>query len=76
MREFIRSIYDGQLFVNLQKGAHFPGLDLWGTSDPYVVFRIGDCSVRSRTIWEKKLPENQLGERGARVRKCGKSLPP
>ncbi|CAM6123105.1 unnamed protein product [Calypogeia fissa] len=55
-REFIRSIYDGQLFVNLQKGAHFPGLDLWGTSDPYVVLRIGDCSVRSRTIWANKDP--------------------
>jgi hypothetical protein len=28
-RHFLREVYDGQIFVKLKKGMHFPGLDLW-----------------------------------------------
>ncbi|CAM6042657.1 unnamed protein product [Sphagnum compactum] len=50
-KQFVREIYDGQLFVKLKGGSHFPGLDPWGTSDPYVILRIGDCEAQSQTIW-------------------------
>lgn len=28
-RQFVREIYDGQIFIKLKNGMHFPGLDLW-----------------------------------------------
>lgn len=28
-RHFLREVYDGQIFVKLKKGMHFPGLDFW-----------------------------------------------
>ncbi|CAK9216366.1 unnamed protein product [Sphagnum troendelagicum] len=55
-KQFVREIYDGQLFVKLKGGSHFPGLDPWGTSDPYVILRIGDCEAQSQTIWGTRDP--------------------
>ncbi|MCO5594626.1 hypothetical protein L7F22_048659 [Adiantum nelumboides] len=54
--EFVREVYSGKIYVNLKSGFHFPGLDLWGTSDPYVVMRIGECVVRSKTVWATTTP--------------------
>lgn len=54
--EFLREVYDGQLLIHLTKGLQFPGLDLWGTSDPYVTLRVGDTIVRSKTIWATTEP--------------------
>ncbi|GLJ23903.1 hypothetical protein SUGI_0454200 [Cryptomeria japonica] len=53
---FLRDIYDGQLFVKLKKGVNLPAMDPWGTSDPYVVMQIGDCVVKSKTVWATKEP--------------------
>ncbi|XP_024398281.1 uncharacterized protein [Physcomitrium patens] len=55
-QHFLREVYDGQVFVNLKKGMHFPGLDFWGTSDPYVVLQIGGCEAQSKVIWATKDP--------------------
>ncbi|KAJ7555056.1 hypothetical protein O6H91_05G020400 [Diphasiastrum complanatum] len=55
-KQFVREIFHGQLTVKLKKGTNFPAMDLWGLSDPYVVLRIGDSVVRSRTIWASLEP--------------------
>ncbi|KAG6545659.1 hypothetical protein Mapa_012844 [Marchantia paleacea] len=55
-KEYVQALYEGQLCVKLKNGSHFPGLDLWGTSDPYVVLRLGDCRAQSKTIWATKDP--------------------
>ncbi|XP_024521809.1 uncharacterized protein LOC9643578 [Selaginella moellendorffii] len=52
----IRELYQGQLTVKLEKGVNLPGLDLWGTSDPYVWLRIGNCAKQSKTAWATKDP--------------------
>ncbi|KAK6914191.1 Fungal lipase-like domain [Dillenia turbinata] len=53
---FIREIYDGQLFIKLKKGLHFPAMDPWGTSDPYVVMQLDGQVVKSKTKWGTKDP--------------------
>ncbi|KAG0615812.1 hypothetical protein M758_5G068700 [Ceratodon purpureus] len=53
---FLREVYDGQILVKLKEGMHFPGLDLWGTSDPYVIMRCGDCEAQSKVIWATRDP--------------------
>ncbi|XP_023530237.1 uncharacterized protein LOC111792861 isoform X1 [Cucurbita pepo subsp. pepo] len=53
---FVREIYDGQLFIKLKKGIDFPAMDLWGTSDPYVVFQLDGQVVKSKTKWGTKQP--------------------
>jgi hypothetical protein len=35
-RQFVREIYDGQLFVKLKGGSHFPGLDPWVLHRVYI----------------------------------------
>ncbi|KAI5072460.1 hypothetical protein GOP47_0012566 [Adiantum capillus-veneris] len=54
--KFLREVYSGKFYVNLKSGSQFPGLDLWGTSDPYVVLRIGECVARSKTVWATTTP--------------------
>ncbi|KAL5711817.1 hypothetical protein ACHQM5_014056 [Ranunculus cassubicifolius] len=48
---FLREVYDGQLFIKLKKGVNFPAMDLWGTSDPYVVMQIDGQVVKSKVKW-------------------------
>ncbi|BBN18801.1 hypothetical protein MPTK1_8g05610 [Marchantia polymorpha subsp. ruderalis] len=55
-KEYVQALYEGQLCVKVKTGSHFPGLDLWGTSDPYVVLKLGDCRAQSKTIWATKDP--------------------
>ncbi len=45
-RQFVREIYDGQLFVKLKGGSHFPGLDPWVLYRVYIRF-VQFCSSRS-----------------------------
>lgn len=54
--QFLREVYDGKLWINLKNGSQFPGLDLWGTSDPYVVLRVGECIIRSKSVWATTAP--------------------
>lgn len=44
-RHFLRETYEGQIFVKLKKGMHFPGLDLWVSSreDPGLSSRVCDA---------------------------------
>jgi hypothetical protein len=35
-KQFVREIYDGQLFVKLKGGSHFPGLDPWVLHRVYI----------------------------------------
>ncbi|GKA65769.1 C2 calcium-dependent membrane-targeting protein [Tanacetum coccineum] len=53
---FLREIYDGQLFVKVNKGYDFPAMDPWGTSDPYVVLQLDSQIVKSKTKWGTKEP--------------------
>nr|GMD62939.1 uncharacterized protein LOC109176470 isoform X1 [Ipomoea batatas] len=53
---FVREIYDGQLFVKLKKGIDLPAMDLWGTSDPYVVIQLDSQVVKSKVKWGTKEP--------------------
>ncbi|KAJ9555628.1 hypothetical protein OSB04_010242 [Centaurea solstitialis] len=53
---FLREIYDGQLFVKLNKGYDFPAMDPWGTSDPYVVLQLDSQIVKSNVKWGTKEP--------------------
>ncbi|XP_022722826.1 uncharacterized protein LOC111279985 isoform X2 [Durio zibethinus] len=53
---FVREIYDGQLFIKLKRGFHFPAMDPWGTSDPYVVMQLDGQVVKSKTKWGTKEP--------------------
>ncbi|KAH7291054.1 hypothetical protein KP509_30G074700 [Ceratopteris richardii] len=53
---FIREVYSGKMFIHLKSGSKFPGLDFWGTSDPYVVLRIGESVVRSKTLLATTTP--------------------
>ncbi|XP_015887508.3 uncharacterized protein LOC107422559 isoform X1 [Ziziphus jujuba] len=53
---FVRDIYDGQLFVKLQKGFNLPAMDPWGTSDPYVVMQLDGQVVKSQIKWGTKEP--------------------
>nr|GEW90580.1 C2 calcium-dependent membrane targeting [Tanacetum cinerariifolium] len=53
---FLREIYDGQLFVKVNKGYDFPAMDPWGTSDPYVVLQLDSQVVKSKTKWGTKEP--------------------
>ncbi|CAI9117970.1 OLC1v1019464C1 [Oldenlandia corymbosa var. corymbosa] len=53
---FVREIYDGQLFIKLKKGLNLPAMDLWGTSDPYVVFQLDSQVLKSKTKWGTKEP--------------------
>ncbi|KAJ0549020.1 putative feruloyl esterase [Helianthus annuus] len=53
---FLREIYDGQLFVKLNKGYDFPAMDPWGTSDPYVVLQLDTQIVKSKVKWGTKEP--------------------
>ncbi|KAL3359901.1 hypothetical protein AABB24_016413 [Solanum stoloniferum] len=53
---FVREIYDGQLFVKLKKGLNLPAMDLWGTSDPYVVLQLDSQVVKSKVKWGTKEP--------------------
>ncbi|XP_050216968.1 uncharacterized protein LOC126667886 [Mercurialis annua] len=54
--EFVREIYDGQLFLKLKKGLDLPAMDPWGTSDPYVVLQLDSQVVKSKVKWGKKEP--------------------
>ncbi|KAF3624465.1 putative small acidic protein 1-like [Capsicum annuum] len=53
---FVREIYDGQLFIKLKKGLNLPAMDLWGTSDPYVVLQLDSQVVKSKVKWGTKEP--------------------
>ncbi|PWA89515.1 C2 calcium-dependent membrane targeting [Artemisia annua] len=53
---FLREIYDGQLFVKVNKGYDFPAMDPWGTSDPYVVLQLDSQIVKSNIKWGTKEP--------------------
>ncbi|XP_030459400.1 uncharacterized protein LOC115679830 isoform X2 [Syzygium oleosum] len=53
---FVRKIYDGQLFIKLKKGINLPAMDLWGTSDPYVVMQLDGQVVKSKVKWGTKKP--------------------
>ncbi|KAI3688421.1 hypothetical protein L1987_82134 [Smallanthus sonchifolius] len=53
---FLREIYDGQLFITLNKGYDFPAMDPWGTSDPYVVLQLDSQLVKSKIKWGTKEP--------------------
>eukprot|EP00850_Spirogloea_muscicola_P010269 SM000060S19601 [mRNA] locus=s60:50121:56863:- [translate_table: standard] len=55
-REFAQEIFSGQLLVKLKRAFSFPGLDSWGTSDPYVRLCLGNGVLRSRTIWLTRNP--------------------
>ncbi|KAD4384133.1 hypothetical protein E3N88_24301 [Mikania micrantha] len=55
-RSFLREIYDGQLFIKLNKGYNFPAMDPWGTSDPYVVLQLDSQIVKSKVKWGTKEP--------------------
>ncbi|KAJ0903439.1 putative feruloyl esterase [Helianthus annuus] len=55
-QSFLREIYDGQLFVKLNKGYDFPAMDPWGTSDPYVVLQLDTQIVKSKVKWGTKEP--------------------
>ncbi|GAB2210997.1 hypothetical protein Droror1_Dr00016287 [Drosera rotundifolia] len=55
-KSFVREIYDGQLLVNLKKGFGFPAMDLWGTSDPYVVMQLGGQVCKSKVKWATIAP--------------------
>ncbi|GAB2295340.1 hypothetical protein Dimus_029512 [Dionaea muscipula] len=55
-KSFVREIYDGQLFIKLKKGFDFPSMDLWGTSDPYVVMELGGQVLKSKVKWGTKEP--------------------
>ncbi|KAG2322871.1 hypothetical protein Bca4012_058343 [Brassica carinata] len=54
---FVREVYDGQLFIKLKRGFHFPALDPWGTSDPYVVMDLDGQVAKSKTKWGTKEPK-------------------
>eukprot|EP00256_Glycine_max_P065284 XP_025979879.1 uncharacterized protein LOC100789825 isoform X2 [Glycine max] len=54
--EFVREIYDGQLFIKLKKGFNFPAMDPWGTSDPYVVIQMDSQTAKSSIKWGTKEP--------------------
>eukprot|EP00850_Spirogloea_muscicola_P023743 SM000385S14621 [mRNA] locus=s385:48639:55125:+ [translate_table: standard] len=54
--EFAQEIFSGQLLVKLKRAFSFPGLDSWGTSDPYVRLCLGNGVLRSRTIWLTRNP--------------------
>eukprot|EP00850_Spirogloea_muscicola_P015163 SM000114S24126 [mRNA] locus=s114:103585:110293:+ [translate_table: standard] len=53
---FAQEIFNGQLLVKLKRAFSFPGLDSWGTSDPYVRLCLGNGVMRSRTIWLTRNP--------------------
>ncbi|KAF7837388.1 putative feruloyl esterase A isoform A [Senna tora] len=53
---FVREIYDGQLFIKLKKGLKFPAMDLWGTSDPYVIIQMDSQIAKSKVKWGTKDP--------------------
>lgn len=54
--QFLREVYIGQIFIKLRKGANFPALDPWGTSDPYVILQLGDQVAKSKVKWATKDP--------------------
>ncbi|XP_078166882.1 putative triglyceride lipase isoform X2 [Carex rostrata] len=54
--EFLREVYDGQLFIKIKKGVSLPIMDPWGTSDPYVVLQIEDTVAKSKIKWATKEP--------------------
>ncbi|VFR01580.1 unnamed protein product [Cuscuta campestris] len=53
---FLREIYDGQLFIKLNRGFDLPAMDPWGTSDPYVVIQLDSQVVRSKVKWGTREP--------------------
>ncbi|KAI4338131.1 hypothetical protein L6164_016478 [Bauhinia variegata] len=54
--QFVREIYDGQLFIKLKKGFNLPAMDPWGTSDPYVVIQVDSQTAKSKIKWGTKEP--------------------
>ncbi|KAJ3706376.1 hypothetical protein LUZ61_010081 [Rhynchospora tenuis] len=54
--QFLREVYDGQLFIKIKKGVGLPIMDPWGTSDPYVVLQMEDKVVKSKIKWATKEP--------------------
>ncbi|CAI5472913.1 unnamed protein product [Closterium sp. Yama58-4] len=54
---FAYELYSGQLIVAVQSASNVPAVDLWGTSDPYVLAAVGEASARTRTIWTSTAPE-------------------
>ncbi|KAJ4759725.1 alpha/beta-Hydrolases superfamily protein [Rhynchospora pubera] len=54
--QFLRQVYDGQLFIKIKKGVGLPIMDPWGTSDPYVVLQMEDMVVKSKIKWATKEP--------------------
>jgi Ca2+-dependent lipid-binding protein len=50
-RSFVKELYSGHLKITLESASDLPGKSLTGTSDPYVVFTVGDSTVRSKTMW-------------------------
>ncbi|KAK1428994.1 hypothetical protein QVD17_11193 [Tagetes erecta] len=53
---FLRELYDGQLFITVNKGFDFPAMDPWGTSDPYVVLQLDTQIVKTKVKWGTKEP--------------------
>ncbi|KAK8935459.1 hypothetical protein KSP39_PZI012874 [Platanthera zijinensis] len=53
---FLREMYDGQLFIKLRNGEGLPAMDLWGTSDPYVIFQLDGQVVKSNVKWATNEP--------------------
>ncbi|CAI5461435.1 unnamed protein product [Closterium sp. Yama58-4] len=54
---FAYELYSGQLIVTVHSASDVPAVDLWGTSDPYVLAAVGEASARTRTIWTSTAPE-------------------
>ncbi|XP_020586407.1 uncharacterized protein LOC110028767 isoform X2 [Phalaenopsis equestris] len=50
-RSFLREVYDGQLYIKLREGVDLPVMDLWGTSDPYVIFHLDGQVAKSNAKW-------------------------
>ncbi|KAL0920221.1 hypothetical protein M5K25_009341 [Dendrobium thyrsiflorum] len=48
---FLREVYDGQLYIKLLKGVDLPAMDPWGTSDPYVIFKVNGQIAKSNVKW-------------------------
>ncbi|XP_073112069.1 uncharacterized protein [Elaeis guineensis] len=55
-KQFLREVYDGQLYIKLKKGEDFPAMDPWGTSDPYVILQIDGQVTKSKVKWGTKEP--------------------
>ncbi|XP_038979132.1 uncharacterized protein LOC103695549 isoform X2 [Phoenix dactylifera] len=55
-KQFLREVYDGQLYIKLKKGEDFPAMDPWGTSDPYVILQIDGQVTKSKVKWGTREP--------------------